>query len=151
MFLLDAVVVASSTNDRTPWPVWVIIAVIAVAGATASSWQFVAQWWKGVRGRDWPTVPATIDFASVQQRVESTGKTEIVMWVALLTYVYRNPDLQTGDFDKSFYDQDGATAWANSLKGRTVMVHVDPRDPANSVLRTEDLESVQGPAFGVMR
>jgi hypothetical protein len=63
----------------------------------------------------------------------------------LLTYVYRNPELQTGDYDKECYSEDEARAWAESVKGSTVMVHVDPKDPANSVLRAEDLENAISP------
>ena len=37
--------------------------------------------------------------------------------------------------------KDEAQAWANSYKGSTVMVHLDPRDPTRSVLREEDLYS----------
>ncbi|HTV15461.1 MAG TPA: hypothetical protein VME68_12150 [Acidobacteriaceae bacterium] len=140
MILLNAFFCIYAASD-VPWPVWVIIVLVSVVAGTASSWQFIAQWWKGVRGRDWPKVSAVIDFVSVQKRVESTGKGDIVTYVALLTYVYRNPDLQTGDYDKSFDVEGEATAWANSFKGCTVMVHVDPKDPSNSVLRKEDLDN----------
>jgi Protein of unknown function (DUF3592) len=129
-----------------PWPVWVIVVGMGVVGACASSWQFWVQRAKGIRGRNWPTVSAVIDIASVQKRVESGGKgPPIITWVVLLTYVYRNPELQTGDYDKECYSEDEARAWAESVKGSTVMVHVDPKDPANSVLRAEDLENAISP------
>jgi hypothetical protein len=125
-----------------PWPVWVIGLVVVIVSAWASSWQFWVQRLKGIRGRNWPTVSAVIDLVSVQKRVESGGKGgPIITWVVLLTYAYRNPDLQTGDYDKSFNDEGEANDWADSYKGCTVMVHVDPRDPANSVLRKEGLEA----------
>jgi hypothetical protein len=123
-----------------PWQVWVALVVFGIVAASASSWQFWAQRLKGVRGRNWPTVSAIIDIASVQQRVESGGKgPPIITWVVLLTYVYRNPEMQTGDFDKEFGNEGDAREWADACKGRTVMVHVDPKDPANSVLREEEL------------
>jgi len=130
-----------------PWPVLLIGLIVAAAFVAGSSWQFVMQWLNGVRGRNWPTVSAVIDLISVQKRVQSVprGK-DIVTYVAMLTYAYRNPDLQTGDYDKSFYDEDEAQAWANSYKGCTVMVHVDPRDPSRSALRKEDLEAAAMPA-----
>jgi hypothetical protein len=56
-----------------------------------------------------------------------------------LTYVYRNPELQMGDYSRRFANEDDAKAWANSYKGETVKVRVDPRDPMRSVLRKEDL------------
>jgi hypothetical protein len=130
-------------SDQTmPWPVWLVVFVAVVIASTASSWQFIAQRWNGYRGRNWPTVSAVIDLVSVQRREESGGKGRpIITWVALLTYVYRIPDLQTGDYDRSFSDEDEAKDWANSLKGCAVMVHVDPKDPAHSVLRKEDLDN----------
>jgi Protein of unknown function (DUF3592) len=125
-----------------PWPVWVIGLVVVIVASTASSWQFWVQRAKGIRGRNWPTVSAVIDLASVQKRVEPGGKgPPIITWVVLLTYVYRNPEMQTGDFDKECYSEDEARAWAESVKGSTVMVHVDPKDPGNSVLRAEDLDA----------
>lgn len=91
------------------WPALLIGLVIAVALSFASSWQFLVQWLNGVRGRNWATISAVIDLASVQERVESGGKgPPIVSYVALLTYVYHNPDLQTGDYDRRFYDKDEA-------------------------------------------
>jgi len=44
-----------------------------------------------------------------------------------------------GDYSRDFGNEDDAKAWANSYKGETVKAHVDPRDPARSVLRKEDL------------
>jgi len=58
-----------------PWLVWVIVlVVVGVVGACASSWQFWVQRAKGIHGRNWPTVSAVIDIASVQKRVESVAK-----------------------------------------------------------------------------
>jgi hypothetical protein len=38
------------------------------------------------------------------------------------------------------FDGEGdAQEWTASYKGRAVMVHVDPRDPSNSVLREGEL------------
>jgi hypothetical protein len=60
---------------------------------------------------------------------------------ALLTYSYRNPELQSGDYSRSFGAEDDAKDWADTCKGLKVMVRVDPRDPARSVLRPEDIDA----------
>jgi len=60
-------------------------------------------------------------------------------YLATLTYTYNNPEQQIGEYSCSFGDKDVAESWANSYKGETVKVRVDPRDPTRSVLREEDL------------
>jgi hypothetical protein len=45
---------------------------------------------------------------------------------------------QMGDYSRDFAIDD-AKAWANSYKGETNKVHVDPRAPIRSVLRKENL------------
>jgi hypothetical protein len=106
-------------------------------------WRTFVQWLAGIRGRDWPVVSAVIDIVSVVEQRQATGRGDIVTYLASLTYFYRNPELQTGDYTRQF-DQDeeaDAQAWAASYKGATVKVHVDPRNPTRSVLRKEDLET----------
>jgi hypothetical protein len=44
-----------------------------------------------------------------------------------------------GNYSCSFADEVEATSWANSYKGETVKVHVDPRNPTRSVLREQDI------------
>ena len=92
-----------------------------------------------MRGRDWPAISALIDMTIVVDETVSTGRGDIVQFLALLTYFYRNPELQSGEYRRVFDDGDEAQACANSYKGSTFKVHVDPRDPARSVLRKEDL------------
>lgn len=103
-------------------------------------WRFFVQWLRGIRGKGWAKAPATIDVVTV---IDQTWRDEygehVVGYLATLTYFYRNPDLQTGDYCRDFLDEAEAQAWATSYKGKTVMVHVDPRDPSQSVLREEEL------------
>jgi hypothetical protein len=56
-------------------------------------------------------------------------------------YFFKNPVLQTGEYCRIFDadEEDDARAWADSYKGSTVTVHVDPHNPARSVLRKEEL------------
>jgi hypothetical protein len=105
-----------------------------------SKWRFFIQWLEGTRGRAWPTVPAVIDIVSViPNLVQTRGGERIDGYLATLTYLYRNPELQTGDYTHMCSTEEEAQAWAASYKGSTVMVHVDTRDPSRSVLRKQDL------------
>ncbi len=93
------------------------------------------------RGRNWPTVSAVIDIVSVAF-IESNIRhyaLDSSHYKATLTYIYNNPDQQMGDYTRRFGNKEDAEVWANSYKGETVKVHVDPRDPTRSVLREEDL------------
>jgi hypothetical protein len=129
------------TGTIYDWYAFPVIAVVAVVAVIASKWRFFVQWLHGVRGRDWPAVSATIEVVSVVKQVTHTGKGDIVSYLASLTYFYRNPYLQTGDYCREFNadEEADARAWADSYKGSSVIVHVDPNDPAHSVLRKEEL------------
>ena len=106
--------------------------------------QLFDTWIKRTRGRNWPTVSAVIDIVSVafipDDSIPSPSvPTDRSHYKATLTYIYNNPDQQMGDYSRDFGKKEDAEAWANSYKGETVTVHVDPRDPTRSVLREEDL------------
>lgn len=123
-----------------------IILFSLVVGAimlVAICWDVVAALVKRTRGRNWPTVSAVIDAVSVTvaggNGISSLAVRDRPYYKATLTYTYNNPEQQTGDYSRRFGDKDEAKAWANSYKGETVKVHVDPRDPTRSVLREEDL------------
>ena len=95
------------------------------------------------RGRNWPTVSAVVDIVSVAfcegNSLAYSATSYHPYYLATLTYFYNNPERQMGDYSRSFGKKEDAEAWANSYKGETVTVHVDPRDPTRSVLREEDL------------
>jgi len=115
------------------------LAIMAFSIA-ASYRRFFFQWLEGIRGRDWATISAVIDVVSVVQQIEHTRSGERVAgYLATLTYFYRNPELQMGEYSRMFGEEAEAQAWTASYKGRNVMVHVDPRDPTHSVLRSEEL------------
>lgn len=102
-------------------------------------------WIRRTRGSNWPTVSAIVDSVSVTFMKDESSiprlntNLNLPYYLATLTYSCRNPEQQTGDYSRRFGDKDEAEAWANSYKGETVKVHVDPRDPTRSVLREEDL------------
>jgi hypothetical protein len=118
-----------------------VIAVLFGAAATIQRW-----WRKAHRKamepvvRSWPSVPASIDVVSSTVRQEPDNKRSY--YVAVLSYFYRNPDLQMGEYEREFPLQAIAQRWAAQFKGRTVMVHVNPADPADSVLLAADLEGL---------
>lgn len=131
---------ASAVRD---WHVWFWIVAIpgVVILALNDEWRFWIQRLQGKRARDWPTIQATIDNVSVCEQVEQGRGGPIITYLATLTYFYRNPDLQVGDYVRLFEgtEKDSADDWVNSYKGKTVTVHLDPHDPTRSVLREEDL------------
>jgi hypothetical protein len=123
-----------------------VVLVLLVAGAVIFEGvceHFIKKWIKRTRGRNWPTVSATIDIVSVAFIPDETPSMKAYpnfsYYLATLTYTYNNPEQQMGEYSRRFGNEDDAKAWANSYKGETVTVHVDPRDPTRSVLREEDL------------
>ncbi|MGO8758496.1 MAG: DUF3592 domain-containing protein [Terracidiphilus sp.] len=122
------------------------ILVLLIAGTiilVAVCRGIVEEWIERTHGRNWPTVSAVIDGVSVtlveDNRISSLAIHYWPSYLATLTYFYNNPERQTGDYKRSFGKKEDAEAWADSYKGETVKVHVDPRDPTRSVLREEDL------------
>jgi hypothetical protein len=126
-----------------------IILFLLVAGAimlVAIGRVIVEGWIERTRCRNWPTVSAVVDIVSVAY-CEPDGSPILYFkassynpyYKATLTYIYNNPEQQMGDYSRSFGKKEDAEAWANSYKGETVKVHVDPSDPTRSVLREEDL------------
>jgi len=110
----------------------------ALVAVVATKWRSFAQSLQGMRGKDWPTISATVDLVDVVAQNDGP-RGETSSYLATLTYIYRNPELQMGDYSRKFGDKDEAQAWADSYKGSRVIVHVDPHDPAHSALRKEDL------------
>lgn len=144
MTLLSAsILMHSGGGALTRREVTVFSLVVGIGLLVSICWQLADNWKKRARGRSWPTVSAVIDavsVTSVESRLPSSGAAHFwPTYLATLTYSYCNPEQQTGDYKRSFGKKEDAEAWANSYKGETVTVHVDPRDPARSVLREEDL------------
>jgi hypothetical protein len=134
--------IASIIHRRSiyDWYLFPILIFILFLSLSTRYWKFFTQWLSGIRGRNWGSVSARIDVVSVvPQTVQTRYGERIIGYVATLTYFYSNPELQSGDYSRIFELEVEAQAWAESYKGSTVMVHVDPRDPSHSVLRKEEL------------
>jgi hypothetical protein len=141
--LIASILMHSGGGPLTRCEVIVFALVVGVGLLVSICWQILDNWRKRTRGRNWPTVPAVIDVVSVtlvESNLISSGAVHNwPSYLATLTYSYRNPEQQMGDYSRRFGNEDDAKAWTNSYKGETVKVHVDPRDPTRSVLREEDL------------
>ncbi|MGB0065588.1 MAG: hypothetical protein WBP85_14190 [Terracidiphilus sp.] len=125
---------AAATMLSHPGPLLVGAIVVFVAAR---------QWRKMRRERarnkaalNWPTITATIEIPTVVSPLTPEAKGQNV---ATLTYFYRNPELQIGEYRRSFPSKERAKAWAAQFKGRAVPVHVNPDDPADSVLLEGEL------------
>jgi hypothetical protein len=138
-----AIILPNSDSAFDHWLIWVILLSTAFSVLTKAAtdlWPKVVRWSNEKRSRNWPSVSGVIDIAAVAKDVVAANRAgTVIRYQAMLTYSYRNPDLQTGDYNRSFSNEDDAKEWADSLKGRKVTVHVNPRDPARSVLREENL------------
>ena len=136
-----AVVILRSSPDD-----WVFLPIaMAVVGVSVASryWRFFVQWFDGVRGKDWQVVSAVVDVVSVVVQTEQTRYGErVIGYQGTLTYFYKNPELQMGEYARMFDTESEAKEWTASLKGLNAMVHVDPRDGTRSVLRKEELDAV---------
>ncbi len=135
--LAASIIVRGSIYD---WYAMPFIAAAVIVSVAATQWRFFVQWFRGIRGGDWPTISAIIDIVSVVEQRGGKGN-GILGYLATLTYFYRDPELQTGEYCRMFDpdEEEDAQAWTASYKGSTVMVHVDPKDPSRSVLRKEEL------------
>jgi hypothetical protein len=127
-------------GSASDWYFFPIVIGFAAISLAARYWRFFTQWLSGIRGRDWASVSAVVDVVSVvPQTVQTRYGQQIAGYLATLTYFYRNPELQSGEYSRLIDKEEEAQTWAASYKGKTVMVHVDPRDPSKSVLRKEEL------------
>jgi hypothetical protein len=140
-----AVVIMLAGGEVTGFEIKMFLLVAGSAILVAICWGAVEEWIDRYRGRNWPTVSAVIDIVSVAFMEDDSiipplkAGSYNPYYQATLTYIYHYPEKQMGDYSRSFGKKEDAEAWANSYKGETVKVHVDPRDPTHSVLLEEDL------------
>lgn len=125
----------------------VLILLIIVTASTLKRrrfWRFATQSLSQRQGRDWPRVSASVDVVSVVPQTEPIRgyAVETVGYLVTLTYFYRTPELQTGDYSRMFDKEEDAHAWAASIKGRNIEIRVDPNDPSHSIVRNDELPSL---------
>jgi len=104
----------------------------------------VVRRWDSGPARTWPTISATIEVVSVSQQIHEGGygSVETTGYLATLTYFYRNPDLQAGEYARSFPLEAAANRWAEGYKNKNVLVHINPKDASDSVLMKDDLDAL---------
>jgi hypothetical protein len=140
---MASILMHSGGGPVTRFEIILFSLVVGASILVGICWQLLDTWIKRTRGRNWPTVSAIIDVASVafipDNTLFRTGYPDNSYYLATLTYIYHNPEQQMGDYKRRFGNEDEAKAWANSYKGEAVKVHVDPHDPTRSVLREENL------------
>jgi hypothetical protein len=118
------------------YPGLVVFAGIAIA-VVAHRWRKLFE--ERVRLRaapNWPAITATIEVPAVLRQPAADKKHGVVV---SLTYFYRNPELQMGEYRRTFATKEQAKQWGAQFKGRTVPVHVNPNDPTDSVLLDRDV------------
>lgn len=133
---LASIFVGGSVGPATIYTFVMVMLAAAVVVLVSVCQVIVKDRIERVRCRNWPTASAIVDIVSV---ADVTDDPRLPSFLATLTYVFSNPEQQMGDYSQRFGNEDEANAWANSYKGETVKIRVDPRDPTHSVLREEDL------------
>ena len=118
--------------------------LLIAGGALFAAVKLGIRRWGTGRTREWPTVSASIDVVSVVEEIRegSYDTVQTTGYTAALTYFYRNPDLQMGEYKRLFQLESAARLWAEQHKGMHVVVHVNPRDPCDSVLLKSDLDGM---------
>ncbi len=113
-------------------PALVNAVLLVLAGGMirwGTKWRFAA---RRKAAAQWPAIPATIEVVSVVESQDNEGN--VLTYLATLTYFYRNPDLQMGEYVRPFPAKQAAAQWVNQFKDRETMVRVNPQNPQESVL-----------------
>jgi hypothetical protein len=122
---------------RDPGALWATL--LMVIGAIAPWWRKLRRGILGAAAENWPGVPASIDVVSVVERANENHK---AFYIATLTYFYRNPDLQMGEYERVFPFKAAAESWVAQFKSRQVVVRVNPKRPEVSVLPDAAVEGL---------
>ena len=118
-----------------------------VLGFLIKNWHSLRQRITVGAAHNWPALSAKIEVVTaVEQLREGQQSGQTTGYLATLTYFYRNPDLQMGEYTRVFPLRTAAQSWAEQFKNRQVVVHVNPKNPAASVLLDADLEGITSSA-----
>ena len=115
-----------------PTPLIVVTGFAAIAFA----WSVYAR----RRLEQWPAVQGTIEEAWAESG-RGNRSTETCGVRIKYTYAYEGATY-AGEYRQPFNDEDAAHEFAFGLKGRNVLVHVDPEKPKRSGLLARDVASV---------
>lgn len=98
------------------------------------------EWFRRARSSSWPTVSGIIESGNVST-IRSTSRYSergIERATATLAYSYRfNGTYYSGYHARTFRDEQDAWTFVDGLKGKTVQVSYNPRNPDISVLRRQ--------------
>lgn len=90
--------------------------------------------------RKWPVVIAKVEVASTFQNLDKSD--HVISYTGALNYFYHHPNLETGEFQRGFELESQAKEWVESYKGRSVNVHVNPKDASESYLLRSELPEI---------
>ena len=112
---------------------FIVVALIAV---TAWVWAWYQRW----RTERWPTISGTIEDAWSEPG-GGQRNSEVARVKVRYSYIYDGATYG-GEYRRGFNDEDAAREFAFGLKGRNVLIHVDPTRPKRSGLLDRDLDVV---------
>jgi hypothetical protein len=115
------------------WPTFFLVAWIV---RRVQIWRYHR---RSENSRKWPAVTAKVEVVSAVPKFETNQK---AYYSGVLTYFYHHPELETGEFERPFMNQSEAREWAEGYKGRSVLIHVNPRDASESYLLQSELPEV---------
>ncbi len=101
------------------------------------------EWWRRARSGSWPTTPAIIESGEVStvRHIRRYSRADEIA-TAQLAYSYQlDGTYYSGYHTETFNDEQKAWLYVDALKGKSVSVSYNPRNPAVSVLRRQQVFS----------
>ncbi|HEU4981235.1 MAG TPA: hypothetical protein VFT88_01020, partial [Acidobacteriaceae bacterium] len=115
--LFGSILIHTGGSPVTGFEVFLLVlAAGSIIVLLAICWAIFAGWIKRVRYRNWSTVSAVVDIVSVAFFEDSIVRFNVnassPYYLATLTYTYRNPEQQMGEYRRTFAQKEDAEAWA---------------------------------------